>query len=187
MFPQGDGLPTDYAQQFSTGSLSYTLTDVKADVLGVDGFGDGTAYLLSDNGGSPGSRLATLFFPPVPTNNAYSVLTFTPTSSVTMAAGTNYWFALGNRESLVLSGELDWANTASGTNSGPGSLGLAASSVDKGATWRTVAFPLNRTKIEVDGTPRTTAAVPEPSTALMAAAGMLAGVAVWARRRRRQG
>jgi hypothetical protein len=160
------------------------VTDVKASLSTGGTFTSGAAYLLGDNGGSPGSLLATFDFPTVPVGAA-GVETFTPISSVTLTAGANYWFALGNRDTNR-TGVLNWANTNSEFTSGPsgpGSLGDFDRSADDGATWGS-PFAGLRTLIEVDGTPVAPAAVPEPSPILAVAAATLAALGVWARRRR---
>jgi hypothetical protein len=182
MFPPGLGPATDYAQEFSTGSQGYTLTDIQASLSRTSAFDGGVAYLLSDNSGSPGTPVAFFTFPPtsnIPTSG-YANITVTPTTGVTLAANTDYWFALGNRSSGPTS-LLNWANTTSTTTSGPGSLGGLAGSTNRGGTWST--FSGGHALIQVDGTPTVTS-VPEPSSALAVGFAALAALCMWARRRR---
>jgi len=87
------------AQEFTTGSQSYVLTQILANLGGFDpGTGKDfklTATLQADNGGTPGSVLSTFNYDisTIPTAG-FAHVAFAPLSTVNLLSGVNYWFVL---------------------------------------------------------------------------------------------
>ena len=156
------------AQEFSTGSQSYSLTSILAQVGGSTSTYTGFANLVADNGGTPagGTVLTTFTVPTI--GSTFANETFTPnTSGVILAANTNYWFVLGYSSGT---GQFGWNYAGISTATGPGSLGHYATSFDNGSTWIIDNFgPGTPNIIQVNGT--IPAPVPEPSTWAMLSIG----------------
>ncbi len=168
-------------QEFNTGSLSYTLDSIVAQVGGLSGTINGIgAQLVQDNGGTPagGTVLTTFTVPSI--GSSFVNEEFDPTTSgVVLAANTNYWFILNYSSG---SGTFGWNYAGTQSASGPGSLGAYATSFDNGSTWIINNFgPGTPDLIQVNGT--VVAAVPETGTLTMAGTAGLFGLAIWCRRR----
>ena len=111
-----------------------------------------------------------------------TLVTFTPTSSYTLAANTGYWFALGTTSGST--GSLDWTvfenpvtNTGSGNIYDEYTFGSAVLNTGgrTGGEW----------SLAINGGPLSTATVaPEPSTAGIAALSTLLVSGYWWCRRR---
>jgi hypothetical protein len=167
------GPPQSYAQEFVTGNSSVVLSSIIVPLGDASGTFTAAADLVADNSGLPGSSVLTLFtVPTIPTGSATD-LTFTPTSSVTLKANTDYWFVL----SATGSGSYQWQYTNTLSASFPNYA--VSSSNTMGATW-TVGTPPGPFLLGANA-----AAVPEPSSLVLAAIGLLAlGMVVRARRLR---
>ena len=163
--------PQEYAQEFVTGGQSAPLGQVIADLGGATGSLTASAELVANNAGQPGSTILTSFTVPV-ISTTYSDLTFTPTSTATLSANTDYWFV------LIASGtgSYKWAYTDTNSASVP----LYASSHD-GVTWNVESN--GPFLIEVDSS--SAAAAPEPASFILAGLGGLLGLGTVLARRSR--
>jgi hypothetical protein len=167
------GPPQSYAQEFQTGSSSELLSSIVVPLGDAMPTFTAAGELVADNSGLPGSTILTSFTVPAIPTTTPTDLTFTPTSSVTLDANTDYWFVL----SASGSGDYKWNYTNTLSPSFPN----YAVSNDSGATW-TIGTPPGPFLLEATAT---AAAVPEPSSLILAATGFLAlGVVVCARRLR---
>jgi PEP-CTERM motif len=171
-----------WASEFLTPSGStLTLNDVIIELGEASGETNNiTAFLYSNTGTTPNASLATIATVPHSSISLTpSQVTFTPGSTITLQASTEYW--------IVLSGTSVGANDAEWqlgtTNAGTGVAGQNHDQFN-GASWATFAnntFTNTIPEMQVDAT----APVPEPATfTLMGAA--LAGLAIVIRRRTRQ-
>jgi hypothetical protein len=143
---------TDYAQEFLTGSQSVEMASIIAPLGDTTGTYTPFAELVADSGGLPGSTVLTSFiFPTIGTS--YADLTFTPTSSVLLAADTPYWFVLGVNPSG--DGFYKWQYT----DTLDASLPIYAASKNSVATWE-IGSPPGPFLIQVNS-------VPEPSSLLL--------------------
>lgn len=165
------GPPQSYAQEFLTGNASVLLSSIVVPLGDSTGTFTASAELVADNSGLPGSIVLTTFtIPAIPTTGPTD-LTFAPASSVTLSANTDYWFVL----SASGSGDYSWDYTNTLSTSFPN----YAVSNNSGATW-TIGTPPGPFLLEA-----TAAAVPELSSLVLTAIGLLAlGVVGCARRLR---
>jgi hypothetical protein len=165
------GPPQSYAQEFQTGNSNVFLSSIVVPLGDATGTFTASADLVANNSGLPGSTILTSFTVPAIPTSTPTDLTFTPSSSVTLNANTDYWFVL----SASGSGDYKWNYTNTLSTSFPN----YAVSNDSGATW-TIGAPPGPFLLEA-----TAAAVPEPSSLVLEATGLLAlGVVVCARRLR---
>jgi hypothetical protein len=170
-----------YGSQFETPSGStLTLSDVIIE-LGQpagDGTNNITAYVYSDSSNVPGSvfaTIATVAHASIPSTPG--AVTFTPGSTITLQASTEYWIVLSGTTVGANDGEWQLGSTDAGTG-----VATQQHAQYNGSSWTDFAnnlFTNTIPEMEVD----TSSATPEPSTfGLMGAA--LAGLAVIGRRRR---
>jgi hypothetical protein len=175
------------AQEFTTGSNSYVLTQILANLGNFDPGTNNdfklTATLQSDNSGAPstGPPLATFKYDinSIPTAG-FAHVAFDPIGTVSLMSGASYWFVLNGSSSDGIGG-VDWSFTFGTTPEGPGTLPNFNTSNDDGTTWNG-PFSGQPYQIEVSGN-----AVPEPASWFLGAIG-LGGVflaARWCRSRRR--
>lgn len=166
------GPPQSYAQEFLTGGSSVLLSSIVVPLGDATGTFTASAELVADNSGLPGSTILTSFtIPAIPTTTPTD-LTFTPTSSVTLNANTDYWFVL----SASGSGDYKWDYTNTLSTSFPN----YAVSNNSGATW-SIGVPPGPFLLEATAA----SVVPEPSSLVLSAMGLLVfGVVVCARRLR---
>jgi hypothetical protein len=133
------------AQQFETGpsqttSLDHIFVSLGNLDLGTNGSFAITAELVADNSNLPtGSVLTTFTYnaATIPTSG-FSVVTFDPTSAVTLQAATKYWFVIGGAYSNSADADLGSVSlqyTFSTTSHGPGGFGFYNDSNDGGSTW----------------------------------------------------
>jgi hypothetical protein len=166
------GPPQFYAQEFTTGAQSATLGSVIAALGGAAQPFTASAALLANNGNSPGSTVLTTFNVPA-ISSAYSDLTFTPASSITLSANTSYWFE------LMASGTGDYKWQYTDTVSA--SISDYAYSHDNGSTWTVETN--GPFLIEVDSP--SSASAPEPSSLILVGLTTLLGCVVVVSRRSR--
>jgi hypothetical protein len=147
-----------------TPSGTYTLTQIDVAINLVSGTNSASLTLNSDSGGAPGGVLATWSLSSLPAFGACcTVETVTPSGSIVLASGTQYWVV----GSAVASDTwAAWMFNTTGATGFKWETGLGTSA---GTTLG--AF-------DVLGTP----AVPEPSTVLFTASGL---ALLWLRRLRR--
>lgn len=167
------GPPQSYAQEFLTGNSSVLLSSIVVPLGNATGTFTAAAELVADNSGLPGSTILTSFTVPAIPTTTPTDLTFTPTSSVTLNANTDYWFVL----SASGSGDYQWYYTNTLSTSFPN----YAVSNNSGATW-TVGAPPGPFLLEATAA---SAAVPEPSSLVLVASGLLAFVVMVCARRSR--
>jgi hypothetical protein len=167
------GVSPEY-QSFSTGAASIVLTDVKLALVG-DSSSTGlfSLDLLLDNGGpAPGAgilnigSLSDTLLPAGGGSNIFDV----PISSFSLSPNTRYWIEL----SSLVSNSPHWSlGFPTGSD-----IGLNEFTDDDGTIGQDGAFPGNPGKVfafqmEVSGDPAV-AVVPEPSSFLFGATGLLA-------------
>jgi hypothetical protein len=166
------GPPQSYAQEFLTGSSSVVLSSIIVPLGDASGSFAAGAELVNNNSGLPGSTVLTGFTVPTIPTGSPTDLTFTPMSSVTLAANTDYWFILAATGS---GGDYQWQYTNTLSTSFPN----YAVSNNSGSTWA-IGTPPGPFLLGANA-----AAVPEPSSLVLAAIGLLAlGMVVRARRLR---
>jgi hypothetical protein len=163
------------AQQFTTGSNSYLLTQIIANLgsldPGVAGDFKLTASLFADMNDQPtGSALTTFSYnlSSIP-KAGFAHIAFDPITTVSLMSGASYWFVL-NGSSSDGTGSTDWSFTNSTSIDGPGALPHFNTSNDNGATWNG-AVAGTPYQIQVSGN-----LVPEPTSWILggiACAGML--------------
>ncbi len=165
------GPPQFYAQEFTTGATSETLSDVIA-VLGyASGSFTATASLETNSVDLPSGTVLTDFnVPSIPAGSPEDE-TFTPDTSVTLSADTDYWFVL---EATGTDGNYEWDYT----NTTQADLPNYA--VNDGSGW-SIGAPPGPFLIEADGTP-----TPEPSSLLLVSAAGMVGLFVALSRRFRR-
>jgi hypothetical protein len=165
------------AQEFVTGSQSVQLTSIVLPLSALPGQGGltGTAELVADNSGLPGSSVVATFFAATvalsfPTFDLY---TLTPDSSATLTANTDYWLVLGPG-----SGGFYWG----GTHTDTASILNSANSQNSGTSWTAPTwYPEGAFQMQVNASP-----VPLPATAWLVLSG-LGGLGMFARGRSRAG
>lgn len=164
------------ASSFATTATADTVLSV---TLLMDRYSsDGVAELdiYTDSSDAPGTLVAALT-PPGSYSSALEETTFTaPGGGLPLAPSTTYWVVL-----KALNGDFDWAWTESSQGSGPGFQHTWSSTYDSGATWLTFHEEPMLMKVTAAGIQ----AVPEPSTLALGGVGLLAGLTVAGRRRRR--
>jgi hypothetical protein len=167
------GPPQSYAQEFVTGSSSVVLSSIVVSLGNASGSFTAVADLVADNSGLPGSTVLTGFtVPAVPTGSPAN-RTFTPSSSVTLNANTDYWFVLSASGS---GGDYQWQYTNTLSPSFPN----YAVSTNSGTSW-TVGTPAGPFLLEATAA----SSVPEPSSLVLVTCGFLAFAAVLSRRHRK--
>jgi PEP-CTERM motif len=169
------GSPQEYAQEFLTGSSSAVLSSIVVALGGATGTFAAGAELLSDNNGVPDGTIVSAFTVPTIPTTSFSDLTFTPMSNVTLKANTDYWFVLAATGS---GGSYQWQYTNTLSTSFPN----YAYSNNNGASW-TIGTPAGPFLLQANAA--AVSAVPEPSSLVLAAIGLLAlGMVLRARRLR---
>jgi hypothetical protein len=156
------------AEEFTTGSSGTTLDHIFASLGRLDTGNAGdftlTAQLVADSGDTPTGALLTGFtfaMASIP-GTGFATVAFDPTSSVTLAANTSYWFVLSGTSSDG-SGSVAWQWTDSLTSSGPGSLPNFATNSTISPGWS--VSPNQPYLIQVN------ASVPEPASWVLAGLG----------------
>jgi hypothetical protein len=201
----GDATPPDFSfagpptgacvwlgMPFATDAQSYALNSIQVDLKNISGTANIGAYLFAADGSympvgtvNPGG-----FVPDTSPGGAFSTITFTPTSPITLSASSKYVFVLSVINGPA-TGDYQWNWTSSGngfTNPSGGSWSMPAQ-VNSGSfsgpppsdvstiTWTT------STNDRLIGAVNATA-VPEPGNYLPIAAVMALGLAGWRRFRR---
>jgi hypothetical protein len=147
------------AQQFTTAGSAVNLQSVS--LLLADRVGGSLAdvAIYSDAGNAPGTLLADLGGLTLPTDGNEVLYTFSPSSTLTLAANTSYWV-----EASFAGGLPVWDYTLDPSSVGPGSLGDYA--IDTGSGFQT-AGPLAPSQLAVNVSAVSTggpvASAPEPS------------------------
>jgi hypothetical protein len=177
------------AQEFTTGvgtALEKIVVNIGDYDKGTSGDTVLTAKLFADNSGSPTGALLSQF-----TFNAgdipasgFADVAFLPTSTVMLAPGSGYWFALFASSSD--GGGVDWSIADTNALVGTGGLPAYTESADGGSTWDpastpTAGFPPFR--IAIYG------AIPEPTSWIMGCIGFASVTLIsrFSRSRRRAG
>jgi hypothetical protein len=158
--------PQEYAQEFVTGSQSFRLGSIVANLGNEAGSGTVSGELVTrDADGTPsGTVVATFTAGSIPTSG-FANVTFTPSSNVVLSNDTDYWFVL--MDSGTGSFQWNWTQTAN-----PSLIGVAVYE----SSW-VLGSPPGSFLIEINS-------VPEPSSLLLIALAFPV-VAVAVRRRRR--
>jgi hypothetical protein len=161
------GTESDWANEFQTASGSaVTLTDVEVVLGQLTGSGNTvTALLYSNNAGVPNALLATIGTLTPPASPA--VQTFTPSSTITLQASTQYWIILVDNNTGFFAG---WQAAANATGTGVSGESHAFWS---GAAWSNEpnsTFSTTVPEMQID----VGAAAPEPATFAMFGAALAA-------------
>ena len=167
------------AQSFVTDGSNHTLLSIDA-MLGTGARrGDDTEFVAELHAAGPGiigSRLTSFSFGSTP-SGAPTDISLLPTSGVTLAAGTTYWLVMGERPGSLDSEYLGWSYADGNASTGPGSLGAFGYSTDGGMSWSASTFDTpNPFRLAVNVAPVT--AVPEPSSTVLMALGLVALLAM---------
>jgi hypothetical protein len=159
----GSDLPIDTDRAFAfTPAADYTLDSIDLALTWLGGTNAADVWLMSDEGGAPGSILESFLISSLPTFNTTNTLLTTADSTLNplLSAGVQYWVA-SSAHSADGSLSFNWNIT--------GDEGLA--SRDNGGPWGVSTSFLTSGAFRVNGTPA--APVPEPSSVLLLAAGVL--------------
>jgi hypothetical protein len=176
------------AQQFITGNQSTTISSVSV-LLGDSTYtGSIVAELLNQVGNKdynpPGSTVLQTFTTTQTQVADGTLVTFTATSSFTLAANTGYWFSLGTTAGST--GSLDWTAFQNPvTNSGSGSMYdeylFGSTTLNTGVrTGGEFSLAINTNSVSISGI------VPEPSSAVIAGLTTLLVSGFWCNRVRRR-
>jgi hypothetical protein len=170
--------PEDFwAEEFTTGGGSYTLTHILASLGGFDRGNNGdftlTAQLFAVTSQSEtpdqGTLVATLTQNGSVPTNGFANVEFDSPSGVTLSPSLSYWFVLSGSSSDG-TGAAQWQftdNPAPPNSYGPGSLPNFARITVSSGPW--TAFPDFPFLVEVDAAGT---AVPEPSSAVLGGFGL---------------
>lgn len=136
-----------------------------------------TAALYSDNAGAPGTNLGTFTFSGSNVDAFdHGTYDFTPSSTISLAANTNYWVVSSG---LPATSDTYWDFT----NDSTPNIGVGAFSPNAGGSWGNLGYTF---KFEVDGINGVAASTPEPGTwGLMCGLGVM-GSSILVRRRKRK-
>jgi hypothetical protein len=172
-------LTTDrIASDFTTGSSATTIQSTTLTMFNNNLTNNFTAHtftpsIFTDNAGAPGSLVGT--FSTFTINAAQSIQSgFATTSGINLAANTTYWEVLQVNETAT-SENAGWFRTLSQTMDASGAFSIVSgtqvkSSANSGSTWANVY--VGNSMFKLDGV----ATVPEPSTCVLAALGLLGGL-----------
>jgi hypothetical protein len=184
--PDGDRslIPDAQFQSFSTGAGGFSLTDV---MLLLSGGGADTNFfsvdLYADSSTSPGSLLFHIG------SKVDNTLTIScnciydfPTAPFALSANTRYWIGLSTTDGSGV----DWS-IEGGFVTPPGDVGVAGEFHDDtgivGPDYSGSGF-LEAFQMVVTDSPTTTSGVPEPSTLVLGAAGLLSLIVLRRRTKR---
>ena len=178
-FSSGMSPTTWGANQFKTDFTNLVITSVTLTMNATSGTANGVVLrIFSDSSNTPGASVGGYTFdsPAIGGNhNAPVNVTFTPTSSISLNANTNYWIVVSDPNS-----NSEWRYTSSNTGSSTAIGGYVvrdASTTNSGGSWSIFTNSPYLTEISAS-------AVPEPST-YAAWAGVIAlGTTVVLRRRK---
>jgi hypothetical protein len=163
-----------FAQQFTTGSTSFTLQSIQAYLNASPGNSSSAiAELALDNSGVPGTVVAA-FATGSSLPDGDNTVTFLPTAPTVLAANTTYYFILG---ASTGSDPYSWYSTTSGVSTGTGTLGESAMSADSGASFTSQGSGVQYL-IQINS-------VPEPASLVLFGGGLALAALVHRRRRRR--
>jgi hypothetical protein len=164
--------PTNWnAQRFNTDATNLVLTKAILNTSSSGSGGNVFVSVYSDNSGTPGTSLATLFSGPYPGN----VATFSGLH-VLLATTTNYWLVLGGNQGAPAT--LGWGVTFSQTGLGSGIQNIAKNTTNQGASWS--AATGTPFQMQLSASP-----APEPTGALLGLIG--GGCLMFVLRRQRSG
>lgn len=178
----GNSAYNGYAAKFNTGAFSGFLGSLNVAFANVQTFDQtATAYLLADNGlgTSPSTILGTISTITVPfTGSTFNIIplpfTFTATSSIPLAANTNYWVGFekaGPATNVFLHLGVT-VDTAVATNTN------AFSTSNMNGPW-TVFNNGNKTAFQVIGSASApSASAPEPATLALLSLGIVGATLV---------
>lgn len=152
------------AQEFVTGSQSVQLTSIilPLSILPSNGAYAGTAELVTDNSGLPGSSVLATFSVPAIASlyPSFGDYTLTPDSGATLAANTDYWLVLKDSGP----GDFYWA----GTHTDTPSILNSAHSQNGGTSWTAPTWsPNGAFMLQVNASP-----VPLPAAAWLMLSGL---------------
>ncbi len=164
---------TDWANEFTTGASSVTLTDLIVIIGRSSGGGAITASLYASSGG--GAAVPTTKITDIATVNHSSVpaspaqVTFTPGATITLTANTQYWIVLSGASGA---GHVDALWSETNDNSGTGVSGQSHAFWN-GSTWTNEpnATFLATPQMQIDA--GTAAATPEPGSMLLIGFGLV--------------
>lgn len=167
------------AQSFVTDGSNHPLLSIDA-MLGTGARrGDDTEFVAELHAAGPGiiGSLLTSFSFGSTSSGSPTDISLLPTSGVTLAAGTTYWLVMGERHGSLDSEYLGWSYADGNASTGPGSLGAFGYSTDGGMSWSASTFDTpNPFRLAVNVAPLT--AVPEPSSTVLTALGLVALLAM---------
>jgi hypothetical protein len=176
------------AQQFITGDQSTTISSVSVYLGDSTYTGSIVAELLNQVGSKdynpPGSTVLQTFTTTQTHVANGTMVTFTATSSFTLAANTGYWFSLGTTAGST--GTLNWTAFQNPvTNTGSGSMYdeylFGASTLDTGVrTGGEFSLAINTGLVSISSV------APEPSSAVIAGLTTLLVSGFWCCRERRR-
>lgn len=172
----GFGSGVGYSIGFTVGSTSVTLTSVDLRLRSNTSSGLATLELRRDNNNNPESGSLALFGNQTVTNG-FSTISFTPTATMQLTAGSKYWLTIGTQlappDGLLIGSDdqsIPFAGTFATFN------GLRSGLFDNQTT--VIPSGANTPTFAINGT---ITAVPEPSSFVTFALGC--GIFEWYRRR----
>jgi hypothetical protein len=160
-----------WASDFSTGAQASTITSIRAAMGNFDSIAHNIDLALySDAAGTVGSLVATFSSAAIGANTLGSNNLVFSHAGASLSANTTYWVVVKMQEAIVDNSPYWWLNYSNGVDGGGSFTAVSGTnpqvSLDTGASW--IDYGSGNFRMEINGF----TAVPEPSRAVLAFAGL---------------